>query len=52
LVLGPDALPGLVTVVSVVSDETWDRASVKDDPVTLWARFGGGRRLKLSYEIP
>ena len=52
LVSVPDGLPGLVTVVS---DETWDRESVKDDAVTddavrLCARFGAAGRGKLSYE--
>lgn len=54
LVLGFGALPWLVTVVWLVSDEIWDRASVKDDAVKLGVllNFGAAGRGKLSYEMP
>lgn len=46
--LGADELPGLEMVVS---DEAWERASVKDDSVKLDTRSGAGGREKLSYEM-
>lgn len=47
-VLDHDELPGLEMVVS---DEAWERASVKDDAVKLDTRSGAGGREKLSYEM-
>jgi hypothetical protein len=49
LVFDSDALPGLVTVVA---DEAWDRASVKDDAVELCVRLGADGRGKLWYTMP